>query len=415
MTAARPGPFGARQALALVLAGTLLFLGLVWALGSGGGFGRGGLDNGGGHGAATGFNGFAGFARLLAADGWSVATARGEAELRRPGLLVLTPPADADGKAIARIVAAHRPLGPTLVIAPKWVVDKGRARGLFDRHPGWVQKAGVRGPEWPGFLDDVRVRLTREPGGWRGLGLAGALPDAGAVIAGEGGRLMPLVVRQGSGAVLAAAVADAEAEAAGAVHPLVVVFEPDLIDNHGLRDPANAALAEALAREMRAQGLRRATFDLTLNGLALPDNLLRLAVTPPYLAATLCLLLAALAVGWRAFVRFGPALAEARDVAFGKAVLIDHAGALIVRSGRMRLLAGPYAALLRERVAKGLGLARGLDAGQTDAAIDRALRGCDPAAAPFSESARTLAAATREGAVVAAARRLHDSARKLMR
>jgi hypothetical protein len=53
--------------LALVLVGGALFVALLWAMGQGGGFA--GLDNGGGHGRATGVNGFAGFARLLEADG----------------------------------------------------------------------------------------------------------------------------------------------------------------------------------------------------------------------------------------------------------------------------------------------------------------------------------------------------------
>jgi len=419
-----PSPFSPRAVLALVLAGGALFVALLWAMGQGGGFA--GLDNGGGHGRATGVNGFAGFARLLEADGWQVATAREENALRRPGLLVLTPPADAKGADIAAIVAARRNVGPTMVIAPKWLVETGGGW----RHPGWVRVSGTRSPEWPGFLDDVGVMLAAEAGGWKSAGLAGPLPVARTVLSGRGARLMPLVVAPASGHMLAAALADdgfypvlerqvltPAPRATGkdsAAYPLVLVFEPDLLDNYGMANRANAELALALARALVPAGERSVTFDLTLNGLALPDNLLRLALTPPWLGATMALMLVAVALAWRAFVRFGPARAEARDIALGKAVLVDHAGALVVRSRRWHLLGGPYAALVRERIVRGLALPRGLDAAASDAAIDRALlaRGAE---AGFAENARALETAGREDRVLAAARALEEQARVLTR
>jgi hypothetical protein len=199
-----------------------------------------------------------------------------------------------------------------------------------------------------------------------------------------------------------------------AAYPLVLVFEPDLLDNYGMANRANAELALALARALVPAGERSVTFDLTLNGLALPDNLLRLALTPPWLGATMALMLVAVALAWRAFVRFGPARAEARDIALGKAVLVDHAGALVVRSRRWHLLGGPYAALVRERIVRGLALPHGLDAVASDAAIDRALlaRGAE---AGFAENARALETAGREDRVLAAARALEEQARVLTR
>lgn len=419
-----PAPFSPKAVLALVLVGGALFVSLLWAMGQGGGFT--GLDNGGGHGRGTGVNGFAGLARLLEADGWQVATAREQSALRQPGLLVLTPPPDATGADIAAIVAGRRTIGPTMVIAPKWLVETGSGW----RHPGWVRVNGTRLPEWPGFLDDVGVGLAGEAGGWKSAGLAGPLPVPRTVVYGKGARLMPLVIAAGSGHVLAAGLADdgfypvldrqvltPSPRASGkdsAAYPLVLVFEPDLLDNYGMANRANAELALALAEALVPAGERRVTFDLTLNGLALPDNLLRLALTPPWLGASLALMLVAVALAWRSFVRFGPARAEARDIALGKAVLVDHAGALIVRSRRWRLLGGPYAALVRERVARRLALPPGLDPAASDAAIDRALA-AKGAEARFAEQVRRLETAGREDGVLAAARALDEQARVLTR
>ena len=117
------------------------------------------------------------------------------------------------------------------------------------------------------------------------------------------------------------------------------------------------------------------TFDLTLNGFVRAANLLTLAFTPPFLAPTLCLLLAALAAGWRAFLPLRPPVRTERAIAFGK----QRAGrqqlpALIRAAGRLHLLAAPYAAACpRAAGARAGAAARSRDAETTDAAIDRAL------------------------------------------
>jgi hypothetical protein len=154
------------------------------------------------------------------------------------------------------------------------------------------------------------------------------------------------------------------------------------------------------------------TFDLTLNGLSRPRNLLTLAFTTPFLAATLSLLLAALAAFWRNLARFGAPRPTERELAFGKRALVANSAGLIGRSGRLHLLAGPYAASLRERLARALALPR-LPAGGTDAAIDRALAQRRPEDARFSEAAARLAAARHPRELLAAARDLHAIERML--
>ena len=78
----------------------MLFVALLWMIGAG--LGGPSANDGGGHGAGTGLNGFAGFARLIEARGTPVVLARSETALRQPGLLVLTPPQSAEGSEIER-------------------------------------------------------------------------------------------------------------------------------------------------------------------------------------------------------------------------------------------------------------------------------------------------------------------------
>ena len=116
MSAART--FNPRAALGLVAVGAIAFVALLYAIGAGL---TGGGNNGGAHALSRGLTGYAGLVELLEGTGVEVVRARDPARLADAGLLVLTPPHDADGAEIARIVEAHRYVGPTLIVMPKWV------------------------------------------------------------------------------------------------------------------------------------------------------------------------------------------------------------------------------------------------------------------------------------------------------
>lgn len=432
MNAANPPAFSLRAVLGLVLFGAGTFIVLLWLIGAG--LTGGNTNDGGGHGAGRGLNGYSALAGYLDRRGFDTALIRSEGALNAPGLLVLTPPHDADGQALARIVDQRRSTGPTLVILPKWIAIPASRQGARKDGPreGWVMLAGSRPPQWPGFQDDIAVaiapmRAGGQAAGWRGAGLSGALPVSEQVLSGSGPYLVPLIegsdgrmlagwVRDGGiypGLEAIAARRPASAGEDGTLFPLVFVFEPDLIDNYGMADQANALLAERIIRAALAgSGSRHVAFDLTLHGFARSANLLTLAFTPPYLAATLCLLLAALVVGWRGFLRFGPPLASGRAIAFGKRALVENAAGLIVRTGRLRLIGPPYAAQARDRIARALGLPHA-DAAATDAAIDRALAARDPQAPTFSAIVIRLGAARRGPEMLRAARDLHSLERTL--
>ncbi|MES2493721.1 MAG: DUF4350 domain-containing protein [Pseudomonadota bacterium] len=425
-----PAAFSLRTVLALVVLGTVLFLGMLWMIGAG--RVHGSTNDGGAHGSGKGLAGYAALGALLDRQDWRVISARTEAQLARPGLVVLTPPHDADGPELARLVGARRDVGPTLIVLPKWQTAAlmTGSNGAAGRQ-GWTTLAGARSPEWPGFLNDVGVGIAPlAKAGWRAEGAAGALPQPSAVQAGAGDALIPLVLSKPGGRMLAGYVADGhrwpaldalalagsvEAVPHRARFPLVLVFEPDLLNNYGMSRPETAIHALRLMAAIGEGAPRTVTFDLTLNGFRRSANLLTLAFTPPFVAATICLLLAALLVGWRALLRFGSGRRGPPAAAWGKRELVANAGGLVLVSGRRHLLSAPYAALVRDRLARKLAIPRIADTAATEAAIDRALLARAPGSDRFSDVAGKLRAARRPADLLQEARALHALERILTR
>ncbi|MFM5885197.1 MAG: DUF4350 domain-containing protein [Novosphingobium sp.] len=426
------GPFSPRMALALVVGGIALFVLVLWLIGSGMSDRK--ANNGGAHAAAKGLTGYAAFAQYIGKRGYQVSMAKSPGALHQPGALVLTPPAFLDADELSRIVQRHRPFGPTIVVLPKW----GAYRLPMTRpdiKDGWVELGQPQVANWKGFYDDITLSLDRKrtrqaTTGWSGAGLSGTLPAPGVILSGSGPRLAPLVETADQDRVLAAYVADggdyprlrdlspyeepeSDADEAHGDYPVVFVFEPDLIDNYGLSRAENALLGEKILAAALPGGERRVVFDLTLNGLGRSRSLLTLAFEPPFLAATLCLMLAALVLGWRAFNRFGPPLLGTRALAFGKRALVSNAAGLIRRTRRMHLIGGPYADAARDRLIRALALPARLGGSDAEAAIDRALITRDPQAPAFSATAAALRAARRPIDLLRAARTLHSLERTL--
>lgn len=423
-------PFSPRAALALVGFGALVFVALLWLIGAG--MTGGSTNDGGGHAGGKGLNGYAALAGLLEKRGHPVRRTRNDEAFGAAGLLVLTPPHDAKAASVDHAIEAHRYAGPTLLILPKWEASRARGKGSRD---GWVRLTGAGTPGWASQLSAIDgldpriVSLGPSQAHWSAAGHSGALA-APQVVQGTSSRTLAALVQDGAGNALAGYQRDRGyypvlARAAGVdpgsgedenVYPVVVVAEPDLVDNYGLADRSRAMLALALVRlAMGNDDEMPVSFDLTLNGHGRSANLLTLAFTPPFLAATLCLLLAALVVGWRAFLHFGPPKSEARAIAYGKRALVANAAGLIRRTRRLHLVTGPYADAARDRLVRALALARRADPAASEQAIDRALAARQPDATPFSAIAARLRAARRPHDIVQAAQDLHALERTLIR
>jgi hypothetical protein len=447
-----PSAFRPRLMLLLILAGLLSFLELLAWLGTGAP-----TDNGSGaNGQGKGIAGYAALAALIQADGGTVAFSR-MGTPSRPDLVIVTPTFATDPANLAKLIDQRRAgRGPTLLVLPKWFTaplpsdprtpattrDRAWARifGAPRAPQGWTTVIGAGAPNWHGVLDSVTVAMGQAGGpaaqGWRsGDGAAGPLPDDHRVLSGQGADdaghpLVPLI-RSGDGRVLAGYFADggrypaldrmagvppadADDDPDADRQPLVIVFEPDLLNNRGLADQATALHALRLVQAAAGGRTPSVVFDLSQAGLGAPRNLLTLAFTPPFLAATICLVLAVAGSIWRGFVRFGPARSGAPAERVGKIALVASGAALILRARRLHLIAGPYADAARERLQVALGLPRRRGAAETDAAIERIQRTLAPHSPPFGAAAARLGAARRPGPLAEAARELHAIERALV-
>lgn len=413
MTRARSAAFSRTGALVLIGAGFALFLALIALIASGAEFG-GDTNNGQAHAASKGLNGYAGLVQLAERQGYTVTRSRSPADLETADLLVLTPPAAIDVEELAALLKRREQLGPTLVILPKWdatppppnLPDEARAKFK----PGWVMLTGADAVDWSaelpapyGFKHTKETLKKDEEPGWEGFGVTGELPTR-TILYADAGTGHEVLIADGAGHTLAfTVIGEPGTDFYDNAHLTIFVADADLMNNYGLGDAARAKAALALVDQLSYDGeIEAVTFDLTLNGFGAAENLLTLAFRPPFLAATLCLLMALLIVGWRAFQRFGPAATGAGPaIAFGKQRLIANGAGLIVRARRLPLLAAPYAALSARRIAERLGLARA-----DVAAIDAALAHRLPDEEPFSHRAARLESATKPGEILGAAQAL---------
>lgn len=425
-------PFSTRAVLALVLFGSTVFIALLWMLGAG--MGNRTPNDGGAHVGGKGLNGYAALSNLLEKQGWPVDRVRNDGQLKAEGLMVLTPQHHTDPAKISAAIEQRRYVGPTLVILPKWNAMKIPAE-LADNKTGegWVILNGAEAPEWLGQLQifgEPAVKLDGTEASplhnWSGLGLSDVRPAMGVIQHLDAARLQPFV-QDAAGRNLASYLLDDGyypdlAYAAGAqpgdgededIYPVIVVAEPDLLNNYGMADRDRAMLALELISLAAGGSKEPVSFDLTLPGYGRSSNLLTLAFQPPFLAATLCLLIAAVAVGWRGFNRFGPAQIAARNIAFGKRALVSNAAGLIQRTGRLHLVAAPYADAARDRLARALALPGKSDSAETEAAIDRALAARAQGSKPFSAIAATLRQARKPHDMLRAAQDLHRLERML--
>jgi hypothetical protein len=355
---------------------------------------------------------------LLEKEGYDVERSRSRDGYQTSELLILTPPQFLDPEELSTILENRQYYGPTLVILPKWSAMRADmlGRNLDEDVPeDWVEIFGADAVRWAEDLPEpfAFTHVSEELGedeapNWEGMGISGQLPTSSILYAEENGAHEALVT-DAAGHVLAFNLIGYEGtEYYENAHWTTFVVEPDLMNNYGMADAQRAAAAVALVRQAGYSDMERITVDLTLNGLGGSTNLLTLAFRPPFLAATMCLLLAMLIIGWRAFMRFGPAAASEQEIAFGKQRLVSNGAGLIVRAGRLGLLAEPYVQLVERRLGRALGIARP-DAETIDAALARRL----PDEEPFSLRTARLHNATKPMEILRAARALNDLTGKL--
>jgi len=324
---------------------------------------RGGSD-GGAHALSRSAVGYAGLVGLLRDDDHAVVISRLEPEKRGPwSLLVVTPPPGVPGPDLQHFTVN----GPTLVVLPKWQVAPDPT------HTGWVIQTGLLDlTELQKALAKayLPVQIVR-----RSDRAAPRLsPPGGAALAQPLGVIDRLqTVTYGAGFQPLLVNADGQAVAVTTLdHRVTILADPDLLNTQGLKDARTAAMAVRLIDHLRA-GDGPVAFDVNLDGFNSPPSLLKLALQPPFLGATLLLLAAGVLIGLHAAARFGAPVASDRVLAFGKRALVDNSAALIRLAKREPRMAPRYLALTRAAVAKALGVTR-LGEADLDPVLDRAAK-----------------------------------------
>lgn len=309
--------------------------------------------------------GFAGIRVLLEASGTVVEVNRSRERLDGGGLSVLTPDATSSGQSVAALAAGNKPV---LIVLPKWVLVPDYVRA------GWVRKVWAYDPApvagvLKGLDDSTTVVRPADPDGGAasqkplaqtpkrekpmevtivGTASFGASPfpmkrtiDGFQTVA---GKKWVAELTDGKGHAVLARLKDTNT---------FVLSDPDFLNTAALKNEGVAAGALALIGRLPGSN-NEVVFDVTLAGFDTKRSLLHSVFAPPFLAATLCALLAAALMAFRAMNRFGSPRQEERSFAFGKRSLADNTASLIRTMGRGPGMAPRYAAAIRRLAAKAL-------------------------------------------------------------
>lgn len=137
-----------------------------------------------------------------------------------------------------------------------------------------------------------------------------------------------------------------------------ILSEPDLVNTMAFQTQGGAQLSNAILDEIIRDAdvyAMTADFDVSLHGIEANRNIIKLMVTPPFLAATLCLLAAGGLVAWQGFNRFGDPARVRPDYAQGPVSLAETAAEFMGIANRAHKTGEDYAELIRRQVAAELG------------------------------------------------------------
>ncbi len=342
----RAQAFSPRTILALVAVGLVSFSGLA-VLAAYAPELRAAGDPGA-HAMSSSAIGFKGAVIMLQAEGVPTAVTRTTPKTNTPDLLVLTPEGGTTELNLDGFALQSR----KLIVLPKWTVAAQPLR------PGFVAKVGVfenslvasallnRYAKQTEILHRTGVSrpvLHADPA----FGSAATLPlgdvDRLQTVA-PGGEWDPLLSDEHGDIVLAES---------GTQAGVYLLADPDLLNNQGLAGLDRARAGMMILNTLRAG--HGVNFDVTLNGLTRGRGIGRLMLEPPWLAATLCGVAAALLMGLHGLARFGPTLAAGRAIALGKRALVDNSAGLVRMARREHELAPAYATLTRALIRRFVG------------------------------------------------------------
>ena len=326
-------------------------------------------NNGGKHALSKSAVGYAGLMHILQNNGFDVDISREAALgfLTRGKLRIITP-----NEGYSRTDLDDLELSsPTLIVLPKWNT------GPLPGHKGWVRKKNapstdtIPTEEIQSILEPIidDIVLTRKRGTQRVViktDDAGIFNTEQTFYNFEQIQTISLIglepiINTNQGILVAKLPYD----------EIYILSDPDFLNSFGLAKPDIAPFAiealEAVSTHASSDGY---LFDLSLHGFSKSRNLIKLALMPPFLAVTLCLLAMALLLGWQALMRFGSPIKAQREFALGKLALIDNAARFIKRGGREKNFGKDYAKLNAKLVADKMGIPNGIGETELDTRLD---------------------------------------------
>jgi hypothetical protein len=272
--------------------------------------------------------------------------------------LVVAEPEPGEGGGSERLKALWGEAGdrgaPLVVVLPKW--EPGEP---LEKHKEWlagVELVPVEGLQWfvrhlgEPHLPIVPLRFGRAThcqASWRTGGAEGLpvpigieIDEAVQLLQPEKG-LLPII--QCSGGLLVAlrpANDEDEDDEDDGKPEVVVIADPDLLNNHGLGRGENAAAVYQLfAKRLEAKGV---VFDETIHGFNRTPGLIAEVLRFPMVLGVLQGLLLLGLVLWAGMGRFGKPLPAAPGLARGKEVLIGNTAELLAGGGHAADSLGRY-------------------------------------------------------------------------
>lgn len=380
--------FNIKLLIALVVAGVFAFVAFILLSVYADDFRS--RSDGRGHALSVSSVGFQGIVRLVELSGGKTKIVRSQTDNDTDDLLVLVLEPQVSRKQ-AESMIFQRPEQPTLVVLPKWLAAPD------PQHRGWARIYGS-GDASPTLaaLGDVKVSVERGSKAGALADGSGELDDLSVPAPADaqtisGKDLVPLLQVPGHGALMAR------------LRNIYILADPDLMNNHGVKDPRTARFALTMLARLNRADAGRVGFDVSLNGFGRKPSAYKLAFEPPYLTLTLALFVAALLAALHGMFRFGPAAHERRAIAFGKLALVENSAGLIQLARREHRAGGAYADVIRDSAASASGAPPSLHGEALDAYLDKLSR---QHGVPFSGLARQARDVTDRYELLRAARAL---------
>ncbi len=328
--------------------------------------------------------GYAGIYDILEKTGTPVVHTRSRARemLGDGGVLVIAEPHIAPQDTAVALTLLR--VDAALLILPKW--EGAESKG----HPGWIERADLTRfltVQSALGLVDMRGEVKRGPAPTQwDRNILGVTPVIAAPLQTVISKRLRPIVANGDQILVGELKRDGKR--------VFVLSDPDVLSNHGLENPTNAAFAAALFAELRT-GDGPIVFDEALNGATgSGPNIVSHLFKLPLLPGTLLVIAAAMLLLWATMPRFGIPDPPRPALESGKRGLIDNIASLMGLSGHRPIIVGRFVDATIREVAQRLHAPRGLSGRALTDWLQRVgkARGVEIDCAAALEHAQTLAA-----------------------